>query len=38
LRLVGAYASAMTYRRAGERNILSLRVAPAPHPAPGMPA
>ena len=30
LRLVGAYASAMTYRRAGERNILSLRVAPGP--------
>ena len=29
LRLLRAYASAMTYRRAGGRNILTLRVAPA---------
>lgn len=32
LRLLRAYASAMTYRRDGGRNILTLRVAPAPRP------
>jgi len=38
LRLLGAYASGMAYQRAGERNVLSLRVAPTPRPAPGTPA
>jgi anti-sigma regulatory factor (Ser/Thr protein kinase) len=38
LRLVGAYASDMSYRRAGRWNVLSLRVAPALRPVHGTPA
>jgi anti-sigma regulatory factor (Ser/Thr protein kinase) len=35
LRLIGAYASDMSYGRAGRWNVLSLRVAPATRPAHG---
>jgi hypothetical protein len=38
LRLLGAYASDMAYRRAGKWNVLSLRVAPALRTAYGAPA
>jgi len=38
LRLLGAYASDMTYRRAGRWNVLSLRVTPAMRPVHGAPA
>jgi anti-sigma regulatory factor (Ser/Thr protein kinase) len=37
LRLIGAYASDMTYRRAGKWNVLSLRIAPALRPSHATP-